>query len=150
MALPLFLAAAGSIASGLATLGSGVMSARANKANALGARIEADMARLRGTQIAERSREDLARAMGNITAIRSARGVSADSMTGRAIERRTQQDMYRDEGVAVLGETMRRSAALQQARGFSSAARWAIPLAVLNATGDFARAGSYASMAGKK
>lgn len=149
MALPLLAiaAAVGAGASGLATIGSGIMSARANKANALGARIEADLARLRGKQIAERSREDLSRALGNIGAIRTARGVSSDSMTGRAIERRTIQDAYRDEGVAVLGETMRRSAALQAARGYKTAARWAIPIAVLQSGGQFAQAASYGSMA---
>lgn len=122
------------------------MNAKANKAAKLGAEIEGKMALLRGKQIGERSREDLATLLGNIDAIRSARGASLDSATGQAIERRTIRDSYRDEGVAVLGELMRSGAANQAARGYGTAARWAVPLSVLNAVPDAMQARSYATM----
>lgn len=147
MPLPLLaIAAAGSVLQGFATIGSGIMSRRANKAQEAGAKIEADMARLRGKQIGERSREDLATVLGNIDAIRVSRGVSLDSATGDVIRRRTQRDAFRDEGVAVLGELNRASNATMAAKGYASAARWAVPLAVLQSAGSFAQAASYGSM----
>jgi hypothetical protein len=144
MPIPLLLmAAAGSAAKGVSTLLGGVAQSRAFKAQALGAQIERDMARLRGTQIGERSREDLLSRQQNIDSIRTARGASLDSQTGQLIERRTMRDAYRDEGVARLGELNREGAAEQARRGFRTAARWAIPMAALNSLGDFASAGSY-------
>lgn len=142
MPLPL-LFAVGAGLSGLATLGSGYMSAKANKGAQLGAKIEADMAMLRGKQIGERSREDLLTALGNIDAIRTGRGAGLDSQTGQLIERRTRKDAYRDEAVAVLGEVSRAGAAQQAARGYGTAARWAMPLSVLQAGGSFADAWAY-------
>ena len=147
MAIPLLaLAAAGSALSGLATVAGGFQQAKAAKAQALGAKIEAAMARLRGTQIAERSREDLATAQGNIATVRAGRGVG-DSATGRLIERRTMQDAYRDEGVARLGELNRAANSDMAMRGYNSAARWAVPIAVLQSAGQFASAASYGSAA---
>ncbi len=148
MPLPLLaLAAIGSAASGFATLAGGYQQAKAAKAQQLGAQIEASMARLRGTQIGERSREDLSRAQGNIDVVRTARGASLDSQTGQAIERRTRRDVYRDEAVAILGERNRAASADQAARGFGTAARWAMPVAVLNSVSSFASAASYGSAA---
>ena len=146
MLLPLFLMAAASAAQGIATIAGGFQQKSANKAQALGAGIERDFAVLRGKQIAERSREDLATALGNIDAIRTSRGVSLDSATGQAIERRTMKDSYRDEAVAVLSERTRAGAAEQARRGYNSAARWSVPLAVLNSAGSFAQARSYGTM----
>lgn len=135
--------AAASVAKGVSTVLGGVAQSRANKAQALGAQIERDMARLRGKQIGERSREDLQTRIGNIDAIRTARGASLDSQTGQLIERRTMKDAYRDEGVAMLGELNRAGAAEQARRGYRTASRWAIPMSVLSASGDFANAYSY-------
>lgn len=145
MAIPLLFAAAaaGSALKGIAGIGAGIMSARANKASALGAQIERDMALLRGKQIGERSREHLLTMQANIDAIRTTRGASLDSQTGQAIERRTRADAYRDEGVAILSELTRAGAADQARRGYNTASRWAIPMAVMNAGGDFAQAFSY-------
>lgn len=147
MAIPLLFAAAaaGSALKGIAGIGAGYMSARASKAQALGAQIERDMALLRGKQIGERSREDLLTAIGNIDAIRSTRGVNLDSQTGQMIQARTRKDAYRDEAVATLAELTRAGAADQARRGYSTAARWAVPMAVLNSAGDFAQAASYGS-----
>ena len=127
----------------IATIGSGVQSSKAYKAKALGAEIEQKMALLRGTQIGERSREDLQTALGNIDSIRSARGASLDSQTGQMIEKRTMRDAYRDEGVQVLSELTRAGAAEQARLGYRKSASWAVPLAVLNSVGDFASAASY-------
>lgn len=150
MALPLILAAGSSIASGISGILGGFQEKRAAKARAQGAKIEAQMSLIRGKQIGERSREDLATALGNIESIRTARGASLDSQTGQMIERRTVQDAYRDEAVAVLGELNRASNSQLQARGFQSQARWAVPMAALNAAGDFMKAGSYAGFGGGK
>lgn len=149
MALPLMLAAGGSFMSGVSGILGGFQQKKAAKAQELGAKIEAQMAMIRGKQIGERSREDLATALGNIESIRSTRGVNLDSQTGQAIERRTVQDAYRDEAVAVLGELNRASNAQLQARGFRSQARWAVPMAVVSASADFMKAGSYMTMGGK-
>ncbi|WP_433942382.1 hypothetical protein [Brevundimonas diminuta] len=146
MALPLMLAAGGSILSGVSGILGGFQQKKAAKANALGAQIEAQMAMIRGKQIGERSREDLATALGNIESIRSSRGVNLDSQTGQAIERRTVQDAYRDEAVAVMGELNRASNAQMAARGFKSQARWALPMAVVNSAGSFMQAGSFLTM----
>lgn len=151
MPLPLLaLAAFGSAAAGVSTIAGGFMQRGANKAQALGAQIERDMALLRGKQIGERSREDLQTALGNIDAIRSTRGASLDSQTGQMIQRRTMRDAYRDEGVAVLSELTRAGAAEQARRGYRTSASWAVPLAVLNSAGDFAAAGSYGQAAMRK
>lgn len=140
MAIPLIAAGVSAGLSGIAGIFGGFQQKRAYKAQAQAAKIEAQMALLRGTQIGERSREDLATALGNIESIRTARGASLDSQTGQAIERRTVQDAYRDEAVAILGELNRASNSQMQARGFQSAARWAVPMAVLNSASDFASA----------
>ena len=142
------LAAGGSFLSGVSGILGGFQQRKAAKANALGAQIEAQMAMIRGMQIGERSREDLATALGNIESIRTARGASLDSQTGQAIERRTVQDAYRDEAVAILGELNRASNSQLQARGFRSQARWAVPIAAINAGADFMKAGSYMTMGG--
>lgn len=143
MALPLIAAAAVAGLQGLATIGAGVQSARASKAAELGARIEQQMALLRRVQIQEASRENLATALGTTDAIRTARGMSLHSPTARAIERRTRRDMYRDEAVAALAELTRAGAADQAARGYSTSARWAIPLSVLQSAGSFASSYGY-------
>lgn len=151
MAIPLLaLAAGGSALKGFAGIAGGFAQKRANKAQALGAQIERDMALLRGKQIGERSREDLQTALGNIDAIRSTRGASLDSQTGQMIQRRTMKDAYRDEGVQVLSELTRAGAAEQARRGYRTASKWAVPLAVMNSASDFASAASYgrASMRG--
>lgn len=154
MPLPLLAIAmaAGSAAQGLATIGSGIMSAKANKAQQLGAQIEASMARLRGKQIAAEARGNLLTTNGAISAIRTTRGVSSDSQTGQAIQRRTRQDAYRSEAVAVLGEMTRAGNADMAAKGYGTAARWAIPMSVLNSAGSFASAASYgkAAMGGRR
>lgn len=127
-----------------ATIAGGFMQRKAAQAQALGAKIERDTALLRGTQIQERSREDLATLLGNIDAIRSSRNVSLDSETGEAIRSRTVQDAYRDEAVARLAELTRAGAAEQARRGANTQARWAIPIAVLQSGGQIASSASYA------
>lgn len=137
------MAAAGSALKGISTVAGGFQQASANKAAALGAQIERDMALLRRTQIGEESRANLLTALGSINAMRTTRGVALDSPTGQAIERRTRADAYRDEGAQALGELTRAGAADQARRGFRKAATWAVPLSVLNASGDAAQAAAY-------
>ncbi|MBG7616466.1 hypothetical protein IWC96_14405 [Brevundimonas sp. BAL450] len=138
----------GALFKGGATLAQGYMNAKANAASAVGAEIEQKMAKLRGTQIAERSREELAVALGNIDAIQSARGVNVNSATNEAIRKRTMKDAYRDEAVARLGEMNRAEAAGAAARGYRTAAKWAMPIAAMQAAGSFAQGGSYLNAAG--
>jgi hypothetical protein len=145
--LPLLFAAAGTALQAGATVMGGIQSSKANAASALGARIEADMARLRGTQTRERSRSQLDTMLGNIDALRTARGASLDSATGIAIAKRTRQDAYREEGIGVLAEMQRQGAADQAARGYSRAARWAIPMSVLQAGGSALQSAAYATAA---
>lgn len=147
MALPLLFAAGASALQGISTIAGGYQASKSAGAQKLAAQIEGEMARLRGTQIAERSREDLATMLGNINAIRSTRGVSLDSPTGRAIERGTIQDAYRNEAAQVLAERMNSETSRQAARGFATQQRWALPLAVMNSASSFANAASYGSMA---
>jgi|GEM_PF-3284310 len=144
MAIPLLaIAGAGSALRGIAGIGQGFAQSRSLKAQAQAALAERDMAMIRSKQIGAVSRETLATTLGNIESIRTARGTSLDSQTGQAIERRTVQDFYRDEAIAVLGELNRASAAGQAANGFKSAARWSVPLAVMGAAGDFGQAAGY-------
>ena len=148
MGIPLLaIAAAGSALKGIAGIGQGYMQGKSLAAQAAGAKIERDMALLRGTQIQEQSRAALATTLGNIAAIRSTRGVAGDSQTGQLIERRTMADFYRDEAVARLGELNRASAAGMAAKGYRTASRWALPLSVINSAGDFAQAFSYGKQA---
>lgn len=144
MPIPLlFLAGAASALKGASTIAGGFQQRSANKAAALGAQIERDMALLRGKQISEQSRANLLTALGSINALRTTRGASLDSPTAQAIERRTAADAYRDEGAQVLGEITRAGAADQARRGFRKAASWAVPLSVLNASGDAMQAAAY-------
>lgn len=146
MALPLLFAAGASALQGLSTLAGGYAASKSAGAQKLATQIEGEMSRLRGTQIAERSREDLATMLGNINAIRTTRGASLDSPTGRAIERGTIQNAYRNEATQVLAERMSSEASRQAARGFAAQQRWAIPLSVLNSASSFANAYSYGTM----
>lgn len=145
--IPLLFAAAGSALKGIAGIGQGYMQGKSLAAQAAGARIERDMALLRSTQIKEESRAALATTLGNIAAIRSTRGASLDSQTGQAIERRTLQDAYRAEAVAVLGELNRASAAGMAAKGYRTASRWALPISIINSAGDLAQSFSYGKQA---
>jgi hypothetical protein len=145
--MPIPLLALAAIGTGLqagATLMGGVQSAKANAASALGARIQADMSRLRATQTKERSRAQLDTLLGNIDALRTARGVNLDSQTGQMIEKRSRADAYREEGIAVLGDMQARGQALQAAKGFDRAKRWAIPVAALQAGGSALQSFAYA------
>lgn len=146
MPLPLFLAAAGSALQGVSTLASGVMSARASKAAAQASRIEGEIAMIRRNQQGAQARQELLTVLQSIGALRSARGVSLDSPTGQVIERATRETAYRQEAIAGLAELNRASAAQQEARGHRTAARWAVPISVLNSAGSFAQAGSYYKM----
>lgn len=145
MPIPLLaIAAAGSALQGLGTLASGYQTKKANKASALGAKIEGEMAIIRRDQIGEQAREQLASTLGNINALRTTRGANLDSPTGRAIERGTIQASYRAEAMGRMAELQRASSSALQAKGFNSAARWAMPIAALNAAGSFAQSAAYA------
>lgn len=127
-------------AQGLSALFGGKAAKRQNKAQALAAGIERDTALLQRTQSMADARQQLQTVLGTITATRSTRGAGLDSQTGMAIERRTRADAYRDEARASLAFLTRAGAAEQERRGYRSAAKWAMPLAVLNSVPAFAQA----------
>lgn len=144
MPIPLLaIAAAGAFAKGVAGIASGFQQGKSLAAQAQAARIEGEFARIRKTQGQANSREQMATTLAAIMGVRSARGAGLDSQTGMAIERRTRQDFYRQEAIAALAETQRAGAAMSAARGLSSASRWAVPISVLGAAGDFASAAGY-------
>lgn len=139
MPIPLIMAAVAG-AQGLSTLFGGVAEKRQNMARAMAAGIERDTAMLQRTQLKADARTQLQTVLGTIDATRTSRGMSLDSATGQAIERRTMQDSYRDEARAALAYLTKAGAAEQSRRGFRSAARWAMPMAVLNSIPAFAQA----------
>lgn len=141
MAIPLIMAAAAG-AQGLSTLLGGAAEKRQLKAQGFAAGIERDTAMLQRKQLMGDARAQLQTVLGTIDATRSTRGASLDSQTGDAIRRRTMADAYRDEGRAALAYLTRAGAADQAQRGYSTAARWAMPMAVLNSIPAFAQAGA--------
>jgi hypothetical protein len=106
----------------------------------MAAGIERDTAMLQRTQLMGDARAQLQTVLGSIAATRSTRGASLDSPTGMMIEKRTRADAYRDEGRAALAYLTKAGAAEQARLGYRSAARWAMPLAVLNSIPAFAQA----------
>lgn len=139
--IPLLIAATAvsTAASAAASLQAGQLSKAGNKASAEAARIEAANSRLRATQTAELSRQRLSSVLATQQAVFAQRGTSGNSATAQAIERRTIDQAYRDEGAAVLAELNRASASETQARGYSMAAKYAMPLAVADAVSTVAK-----------
>jgi hypothetical protein len=109
------------------------------KAQEQAARAEAQMADIRGLQIGENARSQLATVLGNINAIRATRGASLDSATGQAIEARTRKDALRQEAIGVLAEANRAGAARNAAAGFKRSAQWALPMALLQGVNENAK-----------
>lgn len=142
--LPL-IATVASVAAGAAKIGQGYQQKKALNAQAREKEAETQMARIRGAQIGEESRDALHTALQNIDAIRSARGMSLNSQTAQAIEKRTIDQALRDEAILRLSEFNRAGSAANAAVGYRSAAKWAVPLAVLGAAPNFASAASYGS-----
>lgn len=137
MPIPLMAIFAGTSALSLGgKLFGAYQSSKASANAAQAARIEGEMARLRGTQIGELSREQLRQTLGTIDAIRSARGVNLDSPTSQVIEAKTMKDALRDEMIARLGELTRAAASDAQARGYARASKWAVPLAAVGGIAD--------------
>jgi hypothetical protein len=106
---------------------------QAARDQAAAAQLEADAHKLRGVQIGEQSRDQLDRTLAAISTIRAQRGLSSDSETAQAIERKTVDNAYRNEAVAILGEQNAQQAALWATSGYRRAARNAMPMAWLDA-----------------
>ena len=101
--------------------------------SAAAAKIEGENARLRAVQIGELSRRRLAQTLQAQQTVFAQRGVSSDSATSMAVERKTVENANRDEAINVLGELNRASASDSAASGYSMAAKYAMPLATLQA-----------------
>lgn len=138
--IPLMMAA-----SAAASVGSSLMAGKANKASAQdsaeAARIEAANSRLRGTQIAELSRERLKQTLGAQDAIFAARGLTGNSATAQAFERKTMENALRNEAIDRLGALNQASGADRAAAGYSRQAKFAMPLATLSAAATALDAG---------
>lgn len=130
--IPLMMAASTALSAG-SMLMSGQMNKAANKASAANAKIEAANARLRSVQIGELSRKRLMETLSAQQAVFAGRGISGDSATSMALERKTIENAYRDEAINRLGELNRASASDSAAAGYSLAAKYAMPLATLQA-----------------
>jgi len=117
----------------------GRQQAASYKAQEQAARAEAQMAEIRGLQIGENARSQLATVLGNINAIRATRGASLDSATGQAIEARTRKDALRQEAIGVLAEVNRAAAANNAAAGYARSAKWALPMALLSGLNESAK-----------
>lgn len=116
-----------------ATLQQGKLAAQSAVDKAQAAKIEGEMYKLRATQTAELSRQQLDQTLGTIDSIRAARGMNLDSATGQAIQRQSMQNAYRNEAVSVLGSLNQASASQMASAGYSMTAKWAIPLAAAEA-----------------
>lgn len=128
------LSAASPILGGVyARMQQGKLEAQAAVDKAQAAKIEGQVHKLQATQAAELSRQQLYQTLGAIDVIRSGRGLSGDSATAQALERNTIQNAYRNEAVQVLGSLNAQQASLWQAAGYNRAAKWAIPLAAVEA-----------------
>lgn len=130
--IPLMMAASTALSVG-STLMSGQMSKAGSKASAAAAKIEGENARLRAVQIGELSRRRLAQTLQAQQTVFAQRGVSSDSATSMAVERKTIENANRDEAINVLGEMNRAAASDSAAAGYSLAAKYAMPLASLDA-----------------
>lgn len=130
--IPLMMAASTALSAG-SMLMSGQMNKAANKASAAAAKQEAANARLRAVQVGELSRQRLAQTLSAQETVFANRGVSSNSATSMALERKTIDNAYRDEAINVLSELNRASASDSAASGYSMAAKYAMPLATLQA-----------------
>lgn len=130
--IPLMIAASTALSAG-SMLMSGQMNKAANKASAAAAKQEAANARLRAVQVGELSRQRLAQTLSAQETVFANRGVSSNSATSMALERKTIDNAYRDEAINVLSELNRASASDSAASGYSMAAKYAMPLATLQA-----------------
>lgn len=131
--IPLMMAAA-TAASVASTVMAGQASKAGSKASAAAAKIEGENSRLRAVQIGELSRRRLAQTLQTQQTVFAQRGVSSDSATSMALERKTVENANRDEAINVLGELNRAYASDSAASGYSLAAKYAMPLATLDAT----------------
>lgn len=122
-----------------ARLQQGKMEAQANVDKAQAARIEGEMHKLQATQAAELSRQNLYQTLGAIDTIRAGRGLDLDSATGQALERKTVDNAYRNEAVNVLGMLNAAQGSQWAMTGYQRAAKWAVPLAALEAGSNAGR-----------
>lgn len=141
--IPLMMAAA-TAASAASTMVAGQASKAGSRASAAAAKIEGENARLRAVQIGELSRRRLAQTLQAQQTVFAQRGVSSDSATSMAVERKTIDNANRDEAINVLGELNRASASDSAAAGYSLAAKYAMPIAGLQATATALNGGTKA------
>lgn len=123
------------------TMARGKAEAQAYADKAQAARIDGQMAKLRGVETAELSRQNLYQTLGNIDAIRSQRGLNLDSATGQALDAFTTQNSYRNEAISVLGALNTASADNVAATGYMRTSASAVPLAMLDSLQIAGKAG---------
>lgn len=116
------IAVATSVAGAGASIYSGIQQGKALNQQADAARIEAEIAGIRGKQVSASKRDELNRVLAAIDTMRTSRGVGLDSPTGFAIRRKQREDSQFARNAAELSERLRQMQARTKAAGFSSAA----------------------------
>lgn len=134
---PITIAMLGATAlQGFSTLLGGYQQAQQYAAQAQQARIDARDAGIASTEQAEQSQYQLHRTLETINTIANAHGVSADSPSVNAAWDQAITMSDRNEAISRFGDLQREQAYLSQARGYTTAEEWAIPLAGMKAAGQ--------------
>lgn len=131
---------AASAVKGVSSIVGGMNESAAMRSQAAAAEYEAKIADLRGIQAAGDRRQELNDVLGAIDSIRSGRGVSLDSATGRAIRRDRRESSRYAENIDVLNHRLEGSALRNQAAGLRRGAKWKKVKGFLDAIPDFASA----------
>ena len=125
----------------------GYATAETDAAQAEQARIGARNAGIAATEQVEQSQYQLARTLGNIDSLQTARGVSTLSPTSQAASNLAITNSNRNEQIARFGDLQQQQYYQTQARGYTTAEEWAIPLAAGQAVSDgvqgFSAAGGF-------
>lgn len=142
------LAVASSLVSAGASIAGGFAKAGAMRSGAKAAELNAKVRDIRATQAKAAGYEETNDVMGRINALRSARGVSLDSATGRAIAKDRRKRGMEKTNANVLTELMGRDAANAKGRSLRKGAKYAQVGGFVSAFGDIAQAGKDAKDGG--
>jgi len=144
------IAIASSVASAGASIYSGIQQSKAYDAQSQAARIEGEIAGIRGKQISAQKRDELNRVLASIDTMRVSRGVGLDSPTSFAIRQNERERSRYARGAADLGTRLEQFRSNTAARGYSQAANSAYVGGFLNALPQLvSAAGDFSSAIGK-
>lgn len=137
-----WLAIGSSLVSGFSSIASGLNESAQMRSQAAAAEYNAQISDIRATQISADRKDELNAALGSINAIRSTRGVSLDSATGRAIRNDRRRRARDAENTEVLGERLNGMSLRNEASGLRRASKWAKISGFAKSLPSFAQAGS--------